>query len=766
MKVTTQKQIEILQAKAQKTADQLNQEIIVVSQGKQHIQVQAGIAYQLSAKNFDIKDVNLIAKKIGNDLEISLEYNIVVFDDYFKMCATDLSCLVSLPAEDGGLYHVLADILFALEDGSQVVYFYGEQYIISTESSVASESFFQSTGSMTTLAVAVGAVAVGVAINSSNGNDVSAPTIVSISADKSAAKEGDSVIFTITMSEDVTVDTTTGTPTVIFNIGGVEVTATYSSVNGKTLTFGATIPANSNDDNITVENIDLNNATVIGDNTKQDWNPTAGQVVTNFIVDTITPTIVSAVASEGDKTVTLTLSEAVTGAVTESLNYNDFAVTSKTSTSNDAALANAVTGITYNSTNKTVTLTLTRDILTNDSVTLTYTKDTISANQIKDIAGNVLANVTPSVTTTTTDITPPAKPTVRLAADDDTGWSNSDGVTKTNNVTVTGTAEANSSVKIYGDGNLKATVTANSSGIFTYDYPAALADGTYDNLTVTATDAEGNTSETSDAYTIVIDIVSAIVSDEGPAGKVYSTQKAGVGFNVLQSAGSNHVAYLVQDTINMENTSAFQLEALSSGTTVAKTILSNVGSIDVSTDDLGAGTYKVYVVDQAGNISNTTDREVVVTGNLNVDRGSETTQQFILGGLDANILKGGSGNDYLEGGKGNDIMTGGTGDDIFMYASLTNIGNSTTDTITDFKIGEDKLNLEELLTSNIHANHIFITDSNGASNGGDITLKIKANSSSVYDGTSTADLTVILTGAGVTDGSVTTLSDLTSSIVL
>lgn len=766
MKVTTQKQIEILQAKAQKTADQLNQEIIVVSQGKQHIQVQAGIAYQLSAKNFDIKDVNLIAKKIGNDLEISLEDNIVVFDDYFKMCATDLSCLVSLPAEDGGLYHVLADILFALEDGSQVVYFYGEQYIISTESSVASESFFQSTGSMTTLAVAVGAVAVGVAINSSNGNDVSAPTIVSISADKSAAKEGDSVIFTITMSEDVTVDTTTGTPTVIFNIGGVEVTATYSSVNGKTLTFGATIPANSNDDNITVENIDLNNATVIGDNTKQDWNPTTGQVVTNFIVDTITPTIVSAVASEGDKTVTLTLSEAVTGAVTESLNYNDFAVTSKTSTSNDAALANAVTGITYNSTNKTVTLTLTRDILTNDSVTLTYTKDTISANQIKDIAGNVLANVTPSVTTTTTDITPPAKPTVRLAANDDTGWSNSDGVTKTNNVTVTGTAEANSSVKIYGDGNLKATVTANSSGIFTYDYPAALADGTYDNLTVTATDAEGNTSETSDAYTIVIDIVSAIVSDEGPAGKVYSTQKAGVGFNVLQSAGSNHVAYLVQDTINMENTSAFQLEALSSGTTVAKTILSNVGSIDVSTDDLGAGTYKVYVVDQAGNISNTTDREVVVTGNLNVDRSSETTQQFILGGLDANILKGGSGNDYLEGGKGNDIMTGGTGDDIFMYASLTNIGNSTTDTITDFKIGEDKLNLEELLTSNIHANHIFITDSNGASNGGDITLKIKANSSSVYDGTSTADLTVILTGAGVTDGSVTTLSDLTSSTVL
>jgi hypothetical protein len=46
-----------------------------------------------------------------------------------------------------------------------------------------------------------------------------------------------------------------------------------------------------------------------------------------------------------------------------------------------------------------------------------------------------------------------------------------------------------------------------------------------------------------------------------------------------------------------------------------------------------------------------------------------------------------------------------------------------------------------------------------------IVLKIKADSNSVYDGVG-ADLTVILTSAGVTDGSATTLSDLTGSIVL
>jgi hypothetical protein len=108
---------------------------IVVAQNKQHIQVQAGKDYQLSAKDFNTKKASLIAKKVSNDLEISLENNVVVFDDYFEICATDLSCLVSLPTKNGGLYHVLADTVFTLEDGTQIVYFYGEQSIVSTESS-------------------------------------------------------------------------------------------------------------------------------------------------------------------------------------------------------------------------------------------------------------------------------------------------------------------------------------------------------------------------------------------------------------------------------------------------------------------------------------------------------------------------------------------------------------------------------------------------------------------------------------------------------
>ena len=122
MQVKTQKQVMTLQNKAQKVADKLNEEVIVIAKGVQHIQAQAGTAYQLNAKDFDAKKSSLIAKKVGDDLEVALEEGVIIFDNYFAVCATDLSCLVSLPTEDGGLYHIVADASFTLEDGTQIVY--------------------------------------------------------------------------------------------------------------------------------------------------------------------------------------------------------------------------------------------------------------------------------------------------------------------------------------------------------------------------------------------------------------------------------------------------------------------------------------------------------------------------------------------------------------------------------------------------------------------------------------------------------------------
>jgi hypothetical protein len=82
--------LSIIRILVQKIADKLNKETVVFNNNVQHIQVQAGIVYQLSSVNFDAKKSNLIAKRIDNDLEVTLEEGVIVFDNYFSLCTTDL----------------------------------------------------------------------------------------------------------------------------------------------------------------------------------------------------------------------------------------------------------------------------------------------------------------------------------------------------------------------------------------------------------------------------------------------------------------------------------------------------------------------------------------------------------------------------------------------------------------------------------------------------------------------------------------------------
>jgi hypothetical protein len=69
---------------------------------------------------------------------------------------------------------------------------------------------------------------------------------------------------------------------------------------------------------------------------------------------------------------------------------------------------------------------------------------------------------------------------------------------------------------------------------------------------------------------------------------------------------------------------------------------------------------------------------------LNGDNGNDT----LLGGAGDNILVGGNGDDLLNSGLGNDTLTGGSGSDRFGLA----VG-AGSDTITDFKDGDDRIGL-------------------------------------------------------------------------
>ncbi|WP_179877248.1 Ig-like domain-containing protein [Vibrio cholerae] len=68
----------------------------------------------------------------------------------------------------------------------------------------------------------------------------------------------------------------------------------------------------------------------------------------------------------------------------------------------------------------------------------------------------------------------------------------------------------------------------------------------------------------------------------------------------------------------------------------------------------------------------------------------------LRGGSGDDYLDGGSGNDILIGGLGNDILTGGSGEDLFKWVDGDLDGSR--DRITDFTIGQDKIDLSDLFS--------------------------------------------------------------------
>jgi outer membrane usher protein FimD/PapC len=114
----------------------------------------------------------------------------------------------------------------------------------------------------------------------------------------------------------------------------------------------------------------------------------------------------------------------------------------------------------------------------------------------KDVAGNV-SPVSP-VLSFRVDTTPPATPAAPVLV----GGTN--GVTADNTPTITGAAEANSTVIIYKGGIAVDSVTADASGNYTYTFTTPLADGTY-SITVKSKDAIGNVSAMSPALSFRVD---------------------------------------------------------------------------------------------------------------------------------------------------------------------------------------------------------------------------------------------------------------------
>lgn len=119
-----------------------------------------------------------------------------------------------------------------------------------------------------------------------------------------------------------------------------------------------------------------------------------------------------------------------------------------------------------------------------------------------DVAGN--ASVTsPSIKSQIGSSTSPAPAAPKIASFSNDSGKVGDNITNDNTLTLTGTAAANATVKVFDGAKNVGTIKADGSGNWSLT-TAALTDGNH-NLTATATDASGKTSAASGALAVKID---------------------------------------------------------------------------------------------------------------------------------------------------------------------------------------------------------------------------------------------------------------------
>ncbi|WP_131174589.1 DUF4347 domain-containing protein, partial [Phytopseudomonas dryadis] len=197
------------------------------------------------------------------------------------------------------------------------------------------------------------------------------------------------------------------------------------------------------------------------------------------------------------------------------------------------------------------------------------------------------------------DNTAPSTPSLTIAPASDSGTLG-DRITNVTTPTLTGTAEANSSVRLYdSDGTtLLGMTTADGSGNWSIT-SSALAEGSH-NLTVTATDAVGNISGASATLVLVIDTTAPAT----PA--------------VTSPALSNSAAPLLSGTAETGSTVTISI----GGATYTTVASSGAWSLDLASatpvagvlalNANGANPVSVTATDAAGNVSATASQTLLI----------------------------------------------------------------------------------------------------------------------------------------------------------
>ncbi|CAB5494272.1 hypothetical protein [Bathymodiolus thermophilus thioautotrophic gill symbiont] len=677
MQVKTHKQIMALQNEAQKVADKLNKEVVAIAKGVQHIQVQSGIVYQLNTKK-----LNLIAKKVGDDLEVTLEEGVIVFDNYFNVCSANLPCLVSLPTKDSGLYHIVANTFFTLEDGTQIVYFYGEQSIISTESSAVNtddnQSFEDIIASNIEIIAAVTVAIVAVTAIGS-GDD---PT-----DDDNPA--GDVYTMFIGDNKDTSVNSR------ITNNANVKISLTLA--NDLILASDKTLQVSADEGATWVNTTGSNKIWFTTDNAVTLVTGTDSTLITARIIDTAGNVTILPLS---DNSYTLDTTQAtITSVIINGKKRNDGKLFTGSGTNDDPSFV---------------------------------ANETESILRVRD---EVIVKVTMSevVHLTTTDASNPSTYTIKVDGVDKvaTYVSGSGSNTLVFSYAVEdniNTTNITSPVNALSLGTDTLTDTASNNANLTISAP---------NITVTDITIDNTPSVINAEATKILDSAGSIKVKSSENGTAYLIQHqvstfVSPGFILTYKQKLDYASTLVDP-----NGIPYGVKIDVLADTFADLSISQLKADE---------RYKLLFLDEAGNFvgSETTNLFIIISGNTlshdmdNIDYGLPKYQDdakisnfiggtgadtitggvgadtitggagadTIIGGAGADTIIGGTGADTITGGAGADTITGGAGADIFNYSAAADSTQDNADTIINFDFlgAADRLNLKDIIT----------TDTNGS----------------------------------------------------
>lgn len=208
-----------------------------------------------------------------------------------------------------------------------------------------------------------------------------------------------------------------------------------------------------------------------------------------------------------------------------------------------------------------------------------------------DAAGNT-STLSSAVVITIDTVVPNAPTSVTLASGSDSGASNTDRLTNIATPTLSGSAEANSTITLYSGVTAVGTATAGGGGGWTVT-TASLADGV-NTLTVKAADAAGNTSAASSPLTVTID-----------------TTQAAPGTPVLDAAydsgssSADGITKIVNPTISGTGEAGSVVTLYDGGVSYGSTTVNGLGVWSIATGTLvpGTRTLTASAVDGAGNSS-------------------------------------------------------------------------------------------------------------------------------------------------------------------